>query len=69
MLRARRVEQAKHALALGVRLPADAYVFSHEPDGSKPIRPMGSRTGSPRSPRTSGSPAACTTCGTSWSPS
>jgi integrase len=41
LLRARRVEQAKHALALGVRLPADAYVFSHEPDGSKPIRPDG----------------------------
>ncbi len=41
LLRARRVEQAKEALAFGVSLPADAYVFSHEPDGSKPIRPDG----------------------------
>jgi integrase len=41
LLRARRVEQAKEALALGASLPADAYVFSHEPDGSKPIRPDG----------------------------
>jgi integrase len=41
LLRARRVEQAKHALAFGKSLPADAYVFSHERDGSKPIRPDG----------------------------
>jgi len=41
LLRARRVEQAKEALACGVSLPADAYVFSHEPDGAKPIRPDG----------------------------
>jgi integrase len=41
LLRARRLEQAKHALANGVSLSPDAYVFSHEPDGSKPIRPDG----------------------------
>jgi integrase len=41
LLRARRVEQAKDALAGGASLPADAYVFSHERDGSKPIRPDG----------------------------
>jgi hypothetical protein len=41
LLRARRIEQAKDALACGVSLAADAYVFSHEPDGSKPIRPDG----------------------------
>jgi integrase len=41
LLRARRVEQAKAALATGVALAPDAYVFSHEPDGSKPIRPDG----------------------------
>jgi integrase len=41
LLRARRVEQAKQALASGVSLSPDAYVFSHEADGSKPIRPDG----------------------------
>jgi integrase len=41
LLRARRVEQAKQALASGVSLSPDAYVFSHETDGSKPIRPDG----------------------------
>jgi hypothetical protein len=39
MLRRRRVEQAEQALAFGVALPADAYVFSHVPDGTKPIDP------------------------------
>lgn len=39
LLRARRPEQAQAALACGVSLMPDAYVFSHEPDGSKPIRP------------------------------
>jgi integrase len=41
LLRGRRVEQAKRALASGVALASDAYVFSHLPDGSKPIRPDG----------------------------
>ena len=41
LLRAHRVEQAKVALAAGVPLAPDAYVFSHQPDGSKPIRPDG----------------------------
>jgi integrase len=41
LLRARRVEQAKAALAAGVALPPDAYVLSRAPDGSKPIRPDG----------------------------
>jgi len=41
LLRGRRVEQAKRALASGVALAPDAYVFSHLPDGSKPIRPDG----------------------------
>ena len=41
LLRAHRVEQAKVALASGVSLAPDAYVFSHQPDGSKPIRPDG----------------------------
>ena len=41
LLRAHRVEQAKAALAAGVSLAPDAYVFSHQPDGSKPIRPDG----------------------------
>ena len=40
-LRARRVAQAKDALACGTTLAADAYVFSHVPDGSKPIDPDG----------------------------
>jgi integrase len=40
-LRARRVAQAKDALAFGITLAADAYVFSHVPDGSKPIDPDG----------------------------
>jgi integrase len=39
LLRARRVAQAKDALACGTTLAADAYVFSHVPDGSKPIDP------------------------------
>jgi integrase len=29
------------AVEFGITLPVDAYVFSHEPDGSKPIRPDG----------------------------
>jgi integrase len=41
LLRARRVAQAKDALACGTTLAADAYVFSHVPDGSKPIDPDG----------------------------
>jgi integrase len=41
LLRRHRVEQAKTALAFGVALPADAYVFSHAPDGTKPIDPDG----------------------------
>jgi hypothetical protein len=41
LLRARRVEQAKQALASGVSLSPDAYVFSHEADGSRPIRTDG----------------------------
>jgi integrase len=41
LLRARRVAQAKDALAFGTTLAADAYVFSHVPDGSKPIDPDG----------------------------
>jgi integrase len=41
LLRARRLEQAKQALANGVSLSPDAYVFSHEADGSRPIRPDG----------------------------
>jgi len=36
---ARRVEQAKAALAAGAALGPDAYVFSRAPVGSKPIRP------------------------------
>jgi integrase len=41
LLRARRVAQAKDALACGTTLAADAYVFSHVPDGSRPIDPDG----------------------------
>jgi integrase len=41
LLRAHRVEQAKNALACGVTLAADAYVFSHAPDGCAPINPDG----------------------------
>jgi integrase len=41
LLRAHRVEQAKMALASGVSLAPGAYVFSHQPDGSEPIRPDG----------------------------
>jgi integrase len=40
-LRARRVAQVKDALACGTTLAPDAYVFSHVPDGSKPIDPDG----------------------------
>ena len=41
LLRARRIAQAKDALACGTTLAADAYVFSHAPDGSAPIDPDG----------------------------
>jgi integrase len=41
LLRARRVAQARDALACGATLAADAYMFSHVPDGSKPIDPDG----------------------------
>jgi integrase len=41
LLRARRVAQAKDALACGTTLAADAYVFSHVPHGSAPIDPDG----------------------------
>jgi integrase len=41
LLRARRLEHAKQALACGVSLSPSAWVFSHEADGSKPIRPDG----------------------------
>ena len=41
LLRARRVAQAKDALACGTTLVADAYVFSHVPDESVPVDPDG----------------------------
>jgi integrase len=41
LLRAQRLAQAKDALACGTTLAADAYVFSHDPDGSAPINPDG----------------------------
>jgi integrase len=41
LLRTRRVEQAKVALAAGAALGPDAYVFSRAPDGSRPIHPDG----------------------------
>jgi integrase len=41
LLRARRVAQAKDALACGAMLAPDAYVFSHVPDGSAPLDPDG----------------------------
>jgi len=41
LLRARRVEQAKAALAVGAALAPNAYVFSHVADGATPIRPDG----------------------------
>ena len=41
LLRAHRLAQAKDALACGTTLVADAYVFSHAPDGSAPINPDG----------------------------
>jgi integrase len=41
LLRARRIAQAKDALGCGTTLAADAYVFSHAPDGSAPIDPDG----------------------------
>jgi integrase len=50
LLRPRRVAQAKDALAFGTALAADAYVFSHAPDGSAPIDPTASPTASSASP-------------------
>jgi integrase len=41
LLRAHWLAQAKDALACGTTLAADAYVFSHIPDGSAPINPDG----------------------------
>jgi integrase len=41
LLSAHRLAQAKDALACGTTLAADAYVFSHVPDGSAPINPDG----------------------------
>jgi integrase len=41
LLRAHRLAQAKDALACGTTLAADAYVFSHAPNGSAPINPDG----------------------------
>ena len=41
VLRAHWLAQAKDALACGTTLAADAYVFSHAPDGSAPINPDG----------------------------
>jgi integrase len=41
LLKAHRVEQAKTALACGVTLAADAYVFSHAPDAGAPLDPDG----------------------------
>jgi integrase len=41
LLRAHRLAQAEDALACGATLRADAYVFSHVPDGTAPIDPDG----------------------------
>jgi integrase len=69
LLRAHRVEQAKAALAAGVSLTPDAYVFSHQPDGSKPMGPDGVSHRFAKLAQRLGGTAGCTTCGTSWSPS
>lgn len=39
LLRAHRERSEQVAHELGFRLPASAYVFSREPDGSRPIAP------------------------------
>lgn len=39
VLAAQRARAAEGALAHGVSLPPDAFVFSHQPDGSRPWRP------------------------------
>jgi integrase len=39
LLKAHRVERAKTALACGATLGPHAYVFSHAPDGSRPMHP------------------------------
>jgi len=41
LLRVHRLAQAESALACGAALQADAYVFSHDPDGTAPIDPDG----------------------------
>jgi len=41
LLRVHRLAQAEDALACGTALQADAYVFSHVPDGRAPIDPDG----------------------------
>jgi integrase len=41
LLHTHRLAQAKDALACGTTLAADAYLFSHAPDGSAPINPDG----------------------------
>jgi integrase len=69
LLRAHRVEQAKAALAAGVALGPDAYVFSRAAAGSRPIRPDGVSHRFAELARRLGSTVGCTTCGTSWSPS
>jgi integrase len=41
LLKAHRIEQAKTALACGVSLAPDGYVFSHAPDSGTPVDPDG----------------------------
>ena len=69
LLRAHRLAQAKDALACGTTLAADAYVFSHAPDGSAPINQTASPTASAASRDDSACVVGSMTCGTSWSPS
>ena len=69
LLRARRVEQAKAALAAGVALGPDAYVFSAHRMAPGPSALTGCPIGSPSWPAGWGLTAGCTTCATSWSPS
>jgi ubiquinone/menaquinone biosynthesis C-methylase UbiE/integrase len=69
LLRARRVEQVKAALAAGVALGPDAYVSAVRRTAPRPSALTGCPIGSPSWRAGWGSTVGCTICGTSWSPS
>lgn len=69
LLRAHRARRATNALAAGVALAEDAYLFTRVVDGARPIRPDAMTQRFHGWPRAWATTTPCTAYDTSWPPS